>query len=30
MLACANGHEAAAAELMEAAKLVGALDMQVA
>ena len=29
-LACGNGHEAAAAELMEATKLAGALDLQVA
>ena len=28
-LACANKHEAAAAELMEATKLAGALDLQV-
>ena len=28
-LACANKHEAAAAELMEATKLAGALDVQV-
>ena len=29
-LACKNKHEAAAAELMEATKLAGALDLQVA
>ena len=29
-LACENSHKAAAAELMEATKLAGALDMQVA
>ena len=29
MLACDNMHEAAAAELMEATKLAGALDLQV-
>ena len=29
-LACDNKHEAAAAELMEATKLAGALDLQVA
>jgi ankyrin repeat protein len=28
MVACANGHEAAAAEVMEATKLAGALDVQ--
>ena len=28
-LACANQHEGAAAELMEATKLAGALDLQV-
>ena len=28
MLACANKHEAAAAELMEATKRAGALDLQ--
>ena len=30
MLACENKHEAAAAKLMEATKLAGALDLQVA
>ena len=30
MVACENKHEAAAAELMEATKLAGALDLQVA
>ena len=29
MLACKSGHEAAAAELMEATKRAGALDLQV-